>query len=304
MAHSASAAPAASASTASASASASATATATATAIAERRARFRELHAAGCFVLPNAWDVGSARYLRSLGFAALASTSAGFAFSRGRPDGGVSVDEVLGHLADLVAATDLPVNADFEDGHARDLAQLAENVRRCIGTGVAGFSIEDATGDRAQPLYPIDEAVERVRTARRVIDESNADVVLVARAECFLVGHSNPLNESLRRLTVYAEAGADCLYAPGLRTLDQIDAVVQAVAPKPVNVLVGAAVPFKVDDLAALGVRRVSVGGALSRAAWTGFMHAARELAAGHFGGFDGLVSHGELNKLFEGAML
>jgi 2-methylisocitrate lyase-like PEP mutase family enzyme len=267
--------------------------------IAERRARFRELHTDGCFALPNAWDIGSARYLRSLGFRALASTSAGFAFSRGRPDGGVPVDEVLEHLAELVAATDLPVNADFEDGHARDLDGLAENVRRCIETGIAGFSIEDATGDRTQPLYAIEEAVERLRTARRVIDDAGADVVLIARAECFLVGHANPLNESLRRLAVYAEAGADCLYAPGLRTLEQIDAVVRAVDPKPVNVLVGAAAPFTVDDLAALGVRRVSVGGALSRAAWTGFMHAARELAAGRFDGLGGLVSHAELNGLF-----
>jgi 2-methylisocitrate lyase-like PEP mutase family enzyme len=267
--------------------------------IAERRARFRALHEAGCFVLPNAWDAGSAQYLRSLGFAALASTSAGFAFSRGRPDGGVGVEEVLEHLAELVAATDLPVNADFEDGHARDLEGLAENVRRCIETGVAGFSIEDATGDRAQPLYALQVAVVRLRTARAVIDGAGADVVLVARAECFLVGHANPLNESLRRLAVYAEAGADCLYAPGLRTLEDIDAVVRAVAPKPVNVLVGAAAPFKVDDLAALGVRRVSVGGSLSRAAWTGFMHAARELAAGRFDGLGGLVSHAELNELF-----
>jgi 2-methylisocitrate lyase-like PEP mutase family enzyme len=267
--------------------------------VAARRAAFRRLHASGCFVIPNAWDAGSARYLQSLGFKALASTSAGFAFSEGRADGAVELERVLEHLGQLVEATDLPVSADFEDGHSRDLAGLAENVRRCVDTGVAGLSIEDSTGDSAEPLYAFDVAIERLRTARSAIDAAGADVVLVGRAECFLVGHPDPLAESLRRLAAYAEAGADCLFAPGLRTLDQIETVVRALEPKAVNVLVGGPAPFTVEDLARAGVRRISVGGALARAAWTGFMNAARELASGRFDGFAGLVSHAELNRAF-----
>ncbi|GAP65175.1 PEP phosphonomutase-like enzyme [Mizugakiibacter sediminis] len=270
--------------------------------LAERRTAFRRLHERGCFVMPNAWDPGSARALQQLGFAAIASTSAGFAFSRGRADGAVGVDEVLAHLRDLVAATPLPVNADFEDGHARDLDALAANVRRCVDTGVAGLSIEDASGDAAQPLYPLEEAVARLRAARAAIDAAGGEVLLVARAECFLVGHPDPLAESLRRLTAYAEAGADCLFAPGLRTEAEIAAVVAAVAPKPVNVLVGSAAPFDVARLAALGVRRISVGGALARAAWTGFLHAARALAEGRFDGFAGATPHAELNAMFREA--
>ncbi|HEX5419705.1 MAG TPA: isocitrate lyase/phosphoenolpyruvate mutase family protein [Gammaproteobacteria bacterium] len=270
--------------------------------IAERRAAFRRLHTSGCFVVPNPWDIGSARCLQALGFKALASTSAGFAFSEGRQDHGMSVDQVLLHLRTLVAATDLPVNADFEDGYARDLNGLAENVQRCVATGIAGLSIEDSTGDASRPLYPLDEAVARIRTARAAIDAAGGDVLLVGRAECFLVGHPQPLEESLRRLAAYADAGADCLYAPGMRTLEQISAVVGAAAPKPVNVLVGGTAPFAVRQLADLGVRRISVGGALARAAWTGFLNAARELAEGRFDGFANLVSHAELNQLFEGA--
>ncbi|HEU4617750.1 MAG TPA: isocitrate lyase/phosphoenolpyruvate mutase family protein [Gammaproteobacteria bacterium] len=270
-------------------------------AIGARRADFRRLHSGGCFVIPNAWDVGSARYLASLGFKALASTSAGFAFSRGRPDGAVPVEDVLAHLRELVTATDLPVNADFEDGYASGLDALAENVRRCVETGVAGLSIEDSTGDAARPLYPFAEAVERMRAARAAIDGAGGGAMLVGRAECFLVGHPDPLGESLRRLGAYAEAGADCLYAPGLRTLEQIEAVVREVAPKPVNVLVGGPAAFTVQDLARVGVRRVSVGGALSRAAWTAFMRAAKALADGRFDGFAGLATHADLNKLFEG---
>jgi 2-methylisocitrate lyase-like PEP mutase family enzyme len=266
--------------------------------IAERRATFRRLHAEGCFVIPNPWDAGSARYLQQLGFEALATTSSGLAWSRGRTDGALAVEEVLEHCRALVEATPLPVNADFEDGHARDLDGLAANVRRCVGTGVAGLSIEDATGDAVQPLYPLAEAVARMRAARAAIDAGGDDVVLVGRAECFLVGHADPLAESLRRLVAYAEAGADCLYAPGLRTRGQIEAVVKAVAPKPVNVLMGADAPFTVDQLADLGVRRVSVGGALARAAWTGFMTAAQALAAGRFDGFDGAATHGEIERL------
>jgi 2-methylisocitrate lyase-like PEP mutase family enzyme len=266
--------------------------------IADRRAAFRRLHADGCFVIPNPWDAGSARYLQQLGFKALATTSSGFAWSRGRTDGAMALDDVLDHCRALVEATPLPVNADFEDGHARDLDGLADNVRRCVATGVAGLSIEDATGDAAKPLYPLADAVARMRTARAAIDAAGGDVVLVGRAECFLVGHADPLAESLRRLVAYAEAGADCLYAPGLRTREQIETVVKAVAPKPVNVLVGADAPFTVKQLADLGVRRISVGGALARAAWTGFMTAAQALAAGRFDGFAGVAAHGEIEKL------
>lgn len=267
---------------------------------AARRAAFRQLHAAGCFMLPNPWDAGSARMLQGLGFKALATTSSGFAWSRGQPDHAIGVDAVLAHCREIVAATELPVNVDFEDGHARDLAELADNVRRCIDTGIAGLSIEDATGDPAQPLYELDEAVARMRTARAAIDDSGEDVLLVGRAECFLVDHPDALNESLKRLKAYASAGADCLYAPGAGTPEQISAIVAAVAPKPVNVLVGRPVAFTLEDYAKLGVRRVSVGGALAGAAWGAALRAARALAQGHFDGFADNASHPELQRLFE----
>ncbi|MBD8881218.1 isocitrate lyase/phosphoenolpyruvate mutase family protein [Rhodanobacter sp. 7MK24] len=266
---------------------------------AARRAAFRKLHESSCFMLPNPWDPGSARALQQLGFKALATTSSGFAWSRAHADNAMDVDAVLAHCRAIVAATDLPVNADFEDGHARDLKELADNVRRCVDTGVAGLSIEDSTGDAGQPLYELEEAVARMRAARAAIDASGQDVMLIGRAECFLVGHPDPLDESLKRLRVYAEAGADCLYAPGLRTREQIEAVVRAVAPKPVNVLVGYAAPFTQDDLATLGVRRISVGGALAGAAWGGFLRAARGLAEGRFDGFSDNATHAELNGLF-----
>lgn len=267
--------------------------------IRARRAAFRQLHAAGCFAIPNPWDVGSARWLEGLGFAALATTSSGLAWSRGRPDGEMPLAQVLAHLREMVAATGLPVNADFEHGFAQDAEGVAHNVRQAIATGVAGLSIEDSTGDPAAPLLPLDEAVARMRAARAAIDASGQDVMLVGRAECFLVGHLDPLGESLKRLKAYAEAGADCLYAPGLRTREQIEAVVRAVAPKPVNVLVGYAAPFTQADLAQLGVRRISVGGALAGAAWGGFLRAARGLAEGRFDGFAGNATHAELNGLF-----
>ena len=270
-----------------------------ATDIARRRAGFRQLHESGCFIIPTPWDVGSAQALEKLGFKALATTSSGFAWSRGRPDHAMGVDAVLAHCRDIVEATGLPVNVDFEDGHARDLDGLARNVRRCIDTGVAGLSIEDSTGDPAQPLYDFDEAVARMRAARAAIDASGEDVLLVGRAECFLVGHPDPLNESLKRLVAYAQAGADCLYAPGGGTSEQIAAIVQAVAPKPVNVLVGRPAAYSLADLAKLGVRRVSVGGALAGAAWGGFLRAARELAEGRFDGFAGNATHAELEGLF-----
>lgn len=246
---------------------------------ATRRATFRRLHESGCFVLPNPWDVGSARYLENLGFPALATTSAGLAFSLGLPDGGVPREVVLAHLRAMVEATSVPLNADFEAGFAPDPAGVSESVRLCIETGVSGLSIEDSTGDRAAPLHELPAAVERLAAARAAIDASGTGVVLTARAECHLVGHPDPLRESLRRLEAYAAAGADCLYAPGLRTREAVAAVVKAVAPKPVNVLVSGPV-FTVRELEDLGVRRVSVGGALARAAWGAFMRAAEEIAA------------------------
>jgi 2-methylisocitrate lyase-like PEP mutase family enzyme len=267
-----------------------------------RRAAFRKLHESGCFLIPNPWDAGSARALASLGFQALATTSSGFAWSRAHADNTMDVDTVLAHCREIVEATDLPVNADFEDGHARDLDGLMDNVRRCVEAGVAGLSIEDSTGDAAQPLYDFEEAVARMRVARQAIDASGEDVMLIGRAECFLVGHPDPLSESLKRLKAYAEAGADCLYAPGAGKPDQIKAIVEAVAPKPVNVLVGRPVPSTLEDFARLGVRRISVGGALAGAAWGGFLRAARDLADGRFDGFADNASHAELNAMFDDA--
>jgi 2-methylisocitrate lyase-like PEP mutase family enzyme len=269
--------------------------------IAEKRRAYRALHETGCFALPNPWDVGTARYLQHLGFKALASTSSGFAFTLGLPDAdwAVPVDLVLEHLRVLVEASDVPINADFESGYAHQPEGVAENVRRCVETGVAGLSIEDNTGDRAKPLYAFDLAVERIRAARAAIDAAGADVVLTGRCESFLVGLED-LDETIRRLRAYAEAGADCLYAPGLRTREQISAVVAAVAPKPVNVLISAPIGLKVADAAALGVRRVSLGSALSRAAWGGFIRAARQLAAdGSFEALADAAPFAELNGFF-----
>ncbi|MFP6562291.1 oxaloacetate decarboxylase [Paraburkholderia sp. B3] len=266
---------------------------------AEKRAAFRALHESGCFMLPNPWDAGSARYLQHLGFKALATTSSGFAWSTGHADNTVSREAVLAHLRAIVDATDLPVNADFENGFGQDPAGVAESVGLAVQAGVAGLSIEDSTGDAAAPLFPLDEAVERIAAARRAIDAQGGDTLLVGRAENFLVGRAD-LDETIRRLTAYAQAGADCLYAPGLKTREQIEAVVAAVAPKPVNVLVGGVSPFVLPDLAAMGVRRVSVGGALARAAWGGFTRAAQLLAGGRFDGFEGAASGAELNALFK----
>jgi len=269
--------------------------------IADRRRTFRELHASGCFVIPNPWDVGSARYLQSLGFKALATTSSGFAWSRARPDNAVSRDTVLAHLREMVDATDLPINADFEGGFAADAAGVAESVRLAVETGVAGLSIEDSTGDMAAPLHEVGVAVERMRAARRAIDQAGGDTLLVGRAECFLVGRPH-LDETIARLRAYADAGADCLYAPGIRTREQIAAVVAAVAPKPVNLLVGWASEMTLADIATLGVRRVSVGGALARSAWGGFMRAAKAIAErGRFDGFADAASGADLNALFRG---
>ena len=265
----------------------------------ERRAAFRALHAQGCFILPNPWDVGSARMLEGLGFQALATTSSGYAWSQGMADGAVSREVVLDHLRTMVAATELPVNADFESGYAPDAQGVAESVRMAIETGVAGLSIEDSTGDPANPLHALDDAVQRMRAARAAIDESGADVMLVGRAENFFQGRPD-LADTLTRLRAYAEAGADCLYAPGIRTREQIEAVVAAVAPKPVNLLIGSASELTLQDVAALGVRRISVGGALARAAWGGFLEAAREIAThGKFSALARATSYGEM----EGAM-
>lgn len=267
--------------------------------IRARRATFRQLHAAGCFAIPNPWDAASARWLAGLGFQALASTSSGHAWSQGHADGGMPLPAVLDYLRSLVAATDLPVNADFEHGFADDAAGVARNVALAVDTGVAGLSIEDSTGRPDAPLLPLDEAVQRVRAARAAIDASGQDVLLIGRAENFFVGRPD-LDDAIGRLRAYAEAGADCLYAPGIHTPEQIAAVVAAVAPKPVNVLVGSASTLTMADLAALGVRRVSVGGGLARAAWGGFDRAARLLAnEGRFDGFaDALPGH-RLNQFF-----
>jgi 2-methylisocitrate lyase-like PEP mutase family enzyme len=267
-----------------------------------RRAAFRRLHESGCFVIPNPWDVGTARYLRHLGFPALATTSAGFSFSKGLPDadGDLPRDAALAHIAEIVAATDLPVNADYEAGYADETEDVGKNVRLCVETGVAGLSIEDATGNRDTPLYDLDRAVERITAARQAIDAAGADVLLTGRAECYLVGHPDPLNESIRRLQAYAEAGADVLYAPGPTTREGIKAIVDAVAPKPVNILMSRNVGLTVTDVAALGARRISVGSSLARAAWGAFATAARLIAdTGSFAGFDAAIAFDDLNAFF-----
>jgi 2-methylisocitrate lyase-like PEP mutase family enzyme len=272
------------------------------TGLASRRAAFRKLHESGCFVIPNPWDVGTARYLRRLGFKALATTSSGFSFTKALPDTdwAVPVDMALAHIAEIVEATELPVNADFESGYAHEPEGVAANVKRCVATGVAGLSIEDSTDDKGKPLYDLPLAVERMKAARAAIDETGADVLLTGRAECFLVGHADPLRESIRRLQAYAEAGADVLYAPGPRKREDIKAIVEAVAPKPVNILMSSNVGLSVPDVAGLGARRISVGSSLSRAAWTGFIRAAKLIAEeGSFAGFDGTVSFAELNGFF-----
>jgi 2-methylisocitrate lyase-like PEP mutase family enzyme len=267
--------------------------------ISARRQVFRELHASGCFVMPNPWDAGSAKYLQQLGFKALATTSSGAAWRHGQPDGRLMLDDVLVHLKEMVEATSLPVNADFESGFADDAAGVKRNVLRAIDTGIASLSIEDATGDPDHPLRDISASVERIRAARTAIDEAGGETLLVGRAENFFVGRPD-LDDVIQRLKAYAEAGADCLYAPGIRTREQISAVVRAVAPKPVNLLVGGPSEFTVHDIAALGVRRISVGGALARSAWGGFMQAAQMIASdGKFDGFANAVPGATLNGLF-----
>lgn len=264
-------------------------------------AQFRALHQSGCFVLPNPWDVGTAIYLKHLGFKALATTSAGFAFSRGLPDGKVPRDEMLAHIRDIAAATSLPVNADFLNGFADKPEDVAANVKLCVETGVAGLSIEDSTGDEAAPLYEESLATDRVHGARSTIDDSKIPVVLTARCEAWLVGHADPLNIARKRLIAFAEAGADCLYAPGVREPDQILELVKAVAPKPLNVLVSRpGEKLSLAHLTDLGVRRISVGSALSAVAWGAFIRAAREIAeSGTFDSLAGAVPFAEINSIF-----
>jgi 2-methylisocitrate lyase-like PEP mutase family enzyme len=265
----------------------------------DRSAAFRALHEAGCFVIPNPWDVGSARYLEMLGFKALATTSSGFAWTLGRSDTRVTLEEALGHLEAIAGSVDVPINADFEGGFAAEPEGVAANVTRAATTGIAGISIEDSTGDVQEPLFPFQLAVDRIRGARRALDARGSGIVLTARSEGFIAGRPD-LAETIHRLTAYADAGADCLYAPGLRSLDDITAVVRAVAPKPVNVLVGSDFTT-VAALAAAGVRRISVGGALARAAWAGFIAAATEIAEdGTFTRLATAVPFAEIDSAFK----
>jgi len=266
---------------------------------ARRRATFRQLHAQGCFLLPNPWDVGSARYLQRQGFQALATTSAGCAWSEGRPDGAVSLEATLEHLRLMASATPLPLNADFGDGFGATPDAVGAAVTAALGTGVAALSIEDASGVAGAPLRPLEEAVQRLAAARAAIDRAGADVLLVGRAENFFVGVPD-LEDTLQRLRAYAAAGADVLYAPGITTREQITAVVAAAGPKPVNLLVGGPSPLTLQDIAALGVRRVSLGGALARAAWGGLMQATDPiLREGRFDGLQQAAAGAALNDLF-----
>jgi 2-methylisocitrate lyase-like PEP mutase family enzyme len=265
---------------------------------------FRRLHESGCFVIPNPWDRGTAMYLHSLGYEALATSSAGFGFSCGIPDriGAMPLERVLAHCQDIVTATPLPVNADFQDGFAAEPEGVAKNVARGVATGVAGLSIEDATGDQAEPLFERGRAVERIRASRAAVDSTGRAVVLTARCEAWLVGDATPLQTAIDRLVAYADAGADCLYAPGVRAPDEIEEIVRAVHPKPVNVLVGSSASgLTVPKLADLGVRRVSVGSALSRTAWGAVMRAAKRIVdEGVFDGLDDAAPFPTLNEIFE----
>ena len=265
--------------------------------VEQKRAEFRKLHESGCFAIPNPWDIGTAKYLQHLGFKAIATTSAGFAFSRGLSDGAVNRGDMLAHIKELVEATDVPVNADFENGYADDPDDVAESVRLCVATGVAGLSIEDAADRKESPIYDFNLAVERIRAVREALHDTG--VLLVGRAEGFLVGRED-LDQVIKRLVAYSEAGAECLYAPGFKGLDQIKAIVDAVAPKPVNVLIGGPGGLTMNDVAEVGARRVSVGGAFARAGWGGFIRSAKELIEkGTFDELANAASYAELQKLF-----
>jgi 2-methylisocitrate lyase-like PEP mutase family enzyme len=267
--------------------------------IVDKRRAFRALHQSGCFVIPNPWNVGSARYMQGLGFKALATTSSGYAHSIGYADGDVTRDMMLAHYREIAQATDIPLNADFEGGYADDPDEVAANVRLCIDTGVAGLSIEDFTGDESNPLYDFDLALKRVRATRDAIDKAGGDVVFTARTEGFI--HNRPdLDETIRRVKAFVDAGADCLYSPGIKTREQIEATIKAVAPKPINFLNHGAFGYTVNDLAALGVRRISVGGTMARVAMHAFIQSARQIAQdGKFDSFAGVVTNAELNKFF-----
>jgi 2-methylisocitrate lyase-like PEP mutase family enzyme len=268
---------------------------------ADKRKAFRELHKSGCFVIPNPWNVGSARYLQGLGFKALATTSSGHAHSRGCADGSQSIEEVLTHYRELAAATDVPLNADFENGFAHDPDEVVANVTRCISTGVAGVSIEDFHGDNtaAEPLYDLDLALKRVKAARTAIDKAGGDVVFTARTEGF-IKHRPDIEETIRRLKAFADAGADCLYSPGIKTREHIEATVKAVGSKAINFLNYGALGFTVSDLVGMGVRRISVGGSLDRVAMHAFIKTAAQIAnEGKFDGFANLITNAELNKFF-----
>jgi 2-methylisocitrate lyase-like PEP mutase family enzyme len=267
----------------------------------QRRAAFRKLHESGCFVIPNPWDVGTARYLRRLGFKALATTSSGFSFSQALPDmdWAVPVDMALGHIAEIVAATELPVNADFESGYAHEPEGVAANVKRCVATGVAGLSIEDSPQHNDFPLYDFDTALARVKAARAAIDKAGGDVVFTARTEGFIRGRPD-LDETIRRLKAFADAGADCLYSPGIKTREHIEATVKAVGGKAINFLNHSPFGFTVNDLAGFGVRRISVGGTLARVAMDAFIKSAKAIATeGKFDSFGGIMTNAELNKFF-----
>ena len=265
--------------------------------IDDKRKEFRRLHESGCFAIPNPWDIGTARYLQQLGFKAIATTSAGFAFSRGLSDGAVKRDEMLAHISELVEATDIPVNADFENGYADEPNWCAENARLCAETGVAGLSIEDAADRKESPLYDVDLAVERIHAVREALQGTG--VLLVGRAEGFLVGREK-LDQVIKRLVKYSEAGAECLYAPGFKDRDSNKAIVEAVAPKPVNVLIGGAGGLTMRDAEEIGARRVSVGGAFFRAGWGGFIRSAKELMEqGTFDELRNAAPYDELQNLF-----
>src|SRR3984957_5292678 len=269
--------------------------------VAEKRKTFRKLHESGCFVIPNPWTVGTARYLQSLGFKALATTSSGHAHALGFPDGGQDLEMVLAHFKELAEATDIPLNADFEDGLADGPDKVAAHVTRCIATGVAGLSIEDSPNNSTTPLYDLDTAVARVKAARAAVDRAGGDVVFTARAENFVRGVNN-LDDAIRRLKAYAAAGADCLYAPGIKTREQLEAVVKAAGPKTESCLNSGAFGVTVGDVAAMGGRRISVGGALARVAMPAFIRTATEIAKdGKFDGFAGLITNADLNKFFGG---
>src|SRR6266446_6909341 len=265
--------------------------------VEDKRRAFWRLHESGCFAIPNPWDIGSARYLQHLGFKAIATTSAGFAFSRGLSDGAVKRDEMLAHIRELVEATDIPVNADFENGYADDPNWVAENARLCAETGVAGLSIEDAADRKESPLYDVDLAVERIHAVREALHDTG--VLLVGRAEGFLVGKEN-IDQVIKRLVAYSEAGADCLYAPGFKEREHIKAIIECVAPKPSNILIGGAIALTMKDAASLAARRVSVGGAFARAGWGGFIRSAKELIEkGTFDEVKNATPYDELQKLF-----